>query len=201
MMIRNWEKWQSYRKDRGQPPWIKLHRCLMRDPDWVILSSQERGDLVSLWLLAADRDGWVPDDPAVLQKLCYMDAPPNVSKFIELGFLDANVTPIRRQYDEPEVEVEVEAEKKEQSQKIGAKKPAKQMHVPTVDEIKTWASAAGISILQAETFHDHFTSNGWKVSGRAPMKDWRAAYRNWVRREAQYKRGGTDPLEGTSYAK
>jgi hypothetical protein len=33
---------------------------------------------------------------------------------------------------------------------------------------------------EAEKFFNHFQSNGWKVGGRAPMKDWRAAARNWV---------------------
>ncbi len=36
--------------------------------------------------------------------------------------------------------------------------------------------------LEAEKFFDHFSSNGWKVAGKAPMKDWMAAARNWVRR-------------------
>lgn len=35
---------------------------------------------------------------------------------------------------------------------------------------------------EAETFWDHFTSNGWKIGGKTPMKDWKAAARNWVRR-------------------
>lgn len=35
---------------------------------------------------------------------------------------------------------------------------------------------------EAETFYDYFCSNGWKVGGRAPMKDWKASARNWLRR-------------------
>jgi len=34
---------------------------------------------------------------------------------------------------------------------------------------------------EAEHFFDHFTSNGWKVWGKAPMKDWKASARNWLR--------------------
>ena len=30
-------------------------------------------------------------------------------------------------------------------------------------------------------FCHYFTSNGWKVGGRAPMKDWKASFRNWCR--------------------
>jgi hypothetical protein len=34
---------------------------------------------------------------------------------------------------------------------------------------------------EAEKFFDHFESNGWKVGGKAPMRDWQAAARNWKR--------------------
>ncbi|KKL61244.1 hypothetical protein LCGC14_2197270, partial [marine sediment metagenome] len=57
LRIRNWDKWQSYRRDRGQPPWIKVHRSLMRDMNWVSLSDAQRGQLVAIWMLAADQDG------------------------------------------------------------------------------------------------------------------------------------------------
>jgi hypothetical protein len=33
---------------------------------------------------------------------------------------------------------------------------------------------------EATKFYNHFQSNGWRVGGRAAMKDWRAAARNWV---------------------
>lgn len=42
------------------------------------------------------------------------------------------------------------------------------------------------SIADAERFHDHFTANGWRVSGKAPMRDWRAAARNWMRNKTEY---------------
>lgn len=38
--------------------------------------------------------------------------------------------------------------------------------------------------LEADKFFDYFSSNGWKVGGRAAMKDWKSAARNWVRRAA-----------------
>ena len=31
----------------------------------------------------------------------------------------------------------------------------------------------------ADDFCNHFESNGWKVSGKTPMKDWRASVRKW----------------------
>ena len=53
---------------------------------------------------------------------------------------------------------------------------------PTLDECSAYAASRKLSI-DVRHFHDHFTSNGWKVSGRAPMKDWQAAMRNWARRD------------------
>jgi len=99
--IKNWIRWQSYRKDRGQPPWIKLHRCLFRNYEWCTLSDAEKGQLVMIWMLAADNDGKIPTEPQKVKLLCGMDSLPDFNMFGDKGFLDydANVTPERRQRD------------------------------------------------------------------------------------------------------
>ena len=88
LKIANWDRWQTYRKDRGQPPWIKIHRRVLRNPEWVSLTDAERGQLVVMWLLAADHDGVIPASADVTQKLCFMSEPLNINKFIELGFIE-----------------------------------------------------------------------------------------------------------------
>ena len=40
---------------------------------------------------------------------------------------------------------------------------------------------------EAETFCDHYESNGWKVGGKSPMKDWKAAVRNWLKNDFRKK--------------
>ena len=117
LKISNWEKWQTYRSDRGQPPWIKIHRRVMRNPEWVSLSDAERGQLLSIWLLAADHDGTIPSDPKVIQRLCIMETIPNINKFTDLGFIENGrrhggvmVASIGCQVDQPEAEAEAEAE-------------------------------------------------------------------------------------------
>ncbi len=109
LKIKNWDRWQSYRNDRGQPPWIKVHRCVLRNPEWVSLSDAEKGQLLSMWLLAADRDGEIPDSEELVKKLCFLTNKPDFNKFKELSFLetdscqcDANMTPICRQDDCPD---------------------------------------------------------------------------------------------------
>lgn len=52
---------------------------------------------------------------------------------------------------------------------------------PSIQDIQEFARAASLADL-APAFHDYYESNGWRV-GRNPMKDWRAAYRGWCKRE------------------
>ena len=53
---------------------------------------------------------------------------------------------------------------------------------PTRDEVHEYAKEIGMSRDDADGWFDHFESNGWKVSGKTAMKDWRAALRNGKRR-------------------
>ena len=63
----------------------------MRNAEWVSLSDAERGQLVAMWLLAADQDGVIPASPSLVQKLCFMETPPDFDKFIVLGFIENEV--------------------------------------------------------------------------------------------------------------
>ena len=59
--IKNWEKFQHF-KDRT-PPWIKLYRNLLDDPDWHELDPAASKILVMLWLVASEShqsDGVLP---------------------------------------------------------------------------------------------------------------------------------------------
>jgi uncharacterized phage protein (TIGR02220 family) len=107
--VRNWERWQTYRSDRGTPPWIKIHRKLLSNPEWSTLSDSEKGQLVSIWIIAADKNGEIPSDPIVLRKVCSLDNQPDVNKFIRLGFLESfgcqdgvKMASTERQLDAPE---------------------------------------------------------------------------------------------------
>jgi hypothetical protein len=115
--VNNWDKWQSYRKDRGTPPWIKIHRNLMSNPEWSMLTDAEKGQLVSIWVVAADKKGRISSCPSIIKKMCLLDRMPNINKFIELGFLttacqpsDNQVTTSCPQHDAPETETETETE-------------------------------------------------------------------------------------------
>ena len=99
LYIHDWDKWQTYRRDRGAPPWIKVHRALLRSRKWVELSDVQRSHLIHIWMLAADEDGRIPNDPQLIRKFCQLDTDPDLKFFIDRGFLDAKTTSPRRQRD------------------------------------------------------------------------------------------------------
>lgn len=60
--VKNWKRFQHF-KDRS-PPWIKLYRDLLDDPDWHQLDGNAAKFLVMLWLVASedkDKEGKLPD--------------------------------------------------------------------------------------------------------------------------------------------
>lgn len=53
---------------------------------------------------------------------------------------------------------------------------------PTPAEVRAYCQEKGIQV-DADRFCDFYASKGWKV-GNTPMKDWRAAVRNWAKGDA-----------------
>jgi hypothetical protein len=51
---------------------------------------------------------------------------------------------------------------------------------PRHDEVLLFFKSNDQAELDASKFFYHFESNGWKVGGKSPMKDWKAAARNWM---------------------
>lgn len=67
-----------------------------------------------------------------------------------------------------------------------AKAPRDKFHKPTVDEVEAYCLECRIRV-DARQFCDYYEANGWRV-GKNPMKDWRAALRNWWRRDGKPQR-------------
>lgn len=63
---------------------------------------------------------------------------------------------------------------------------------PTVAEVEAYMREREIPCPErlARKFIDHYDSNGWKVGGKSPMKDWQAAIRNWEDRHKDKPPGG-----------
>ena len=88
LKIKNWSTFQQY-KDR-EPKWIKVYRSLLIDYKYEQLTDAEFGQLVKIWLLASQVDNQIPNDPAWIQKKAGLNTKPNITKYLQLGFLQPN---------------------------------------------------------------------------------------------------------------
>ena len=64
---------------------------------------------------------------------------------------------------------------------------------PTLDDVQSYCKERN-NRVDAERFINHYSSNGWMV-GKVPMKDWKAAVRNWERDDRPAERSAKRGLE------
>jgi hypothetical protein len=114
MRIKNWSQFQHF-KDRT-PPWIKLYRWLLDDPDWNELDGKTAKILVMLWLLASedkDKNGNLPCERKIAFRLRMTER--ELCKELQklthwLVLDDIGAISDRYQSDAPETETETETE-------------------------------------------------------------------------------------------
>lgn len=198
MKIKNWDRWQNYRKDRGAPPWIKIQCKLLRNPEWVSLTDAQRGQLVAMWLLAADSSGEIPSDPAIIKKLCHLDKEPDLKSFVQKGFLESDnhlttsCQPVGRP-EESRGETETEERRAEER---GAHTLPKDW-TPS-DSHYDLAKQLGLSMGAVTNSYE--TMRDWSWGGDKRRKDWNAVFNNWLKRDAGKNHGprGSRPLQDDS---
>lgn len=89
-----------------------------------------------------------------------------------------DVTRLSEDEDEDENEDEIQ---NSELNSTGSKnsKPREVFRKPTLDEVAAYCAERKNNV-DPQAWHDHYTSNGWKV-GKNPMRDWQAAVRTWER--------------------
>lgn len=87
MRIKNWDKFQHYKK--RNPPWVKLHVSMLTSPDWVMLDDASRLLALVCLMVASKFDGEIPASasPAYFKRVAYLDKLPNFKPLIDCGFL------------------------------------------------------------------------------------------------------------------
>lgn len=88
----------------------------------------------------------------------------------------------RKQYDN-DYDNDNDSLKKSISYEIPKEKPQR-FFPPTPEEVRAYASEKGYTNVDADRFCDFYGSKGWMV-GKAKMKDWKAAVRNWHRSQRE----------------
>ena len=77
--------------------------------------------------------------------------------------------------------------------------PARKRFVkPELEEIREFCFEKNINI-DVDRFFNYYESKGWKV-GVSPMKDWKAAVRNWAKNDSLYSRPGNTRISSDTSA-
>ena len=119
LRIKGWEQFQHF-KDR-RPPWIKLYRDILDDPDWHELSDKASKTLVMFWLIASESEGYLPELKKLAFRLRTTEKALNQVVSELTHWLDNTISPRyhgdtpERAGEEREVETEVETEKEGES--------------------------------------------------------------------------------------
>lgn len=91
-----------------------------------------------------------------------------------------------------------EKEKEKDKEKKGSAEGKSEPRPKDRHEAYAYGLEIGMKPSEVDPWFDHFEANGWRVGGKAPMKDWKAALRNGNRRKGEFDSNGTkpDPLKG-----
>ena len=69
---------------------------------------------------------------------------------------------------------------------VNDKKPkasVKRFKAPTVDQVREYCDSR-CNKIDAETFVDHYTTNGWVQGKNKPVKCWKACIRTWEKKDS-----------------
>jgi hypothetical protein len=75
-----------------------------------------------------------------------------------------------------------------QRKKVSPKKESV-MPLPELSQVIDFFREEHSTEFEARKFFNHFESNGWKVGGKSPMKNWQASARNWILNIHKYSPG------------
>jgi hypothetical protein len=86
--IKGWSEFQHY-KDR-RPPWIKLHRTLLDNREYHMLSDGAGKALPLIWIMASDFGGELPDNKTAAFRLRKAEDEYHavISELVERGFVE-----------------------------------------------------------------------------------------------------------------
>ena len=70
---------------------------------------------------------------------------------------------------------------------------------PSISEVRLYFAEKDAPPEEAEKFFNHYESNGWLVGGKAKMKNWQAAARNWLLNSKKFNPQSSAPVPKTTH--
>lgn len=188
MLLRpkNWAEFQHY-KDRC-PPWIKLHRDILINRDFMCLPLASKALAPLLWLLASEsKDGSFDGSPEELQfrlHLSVKDINDGLKPLIDKGFFVVASGVLAECYQDaiPERETETKKEKEKKATIVAAPEGVSQDVWDTFVKQRKTARAV-ITPVVIKTIAAEAEKAGWtleKALAECAARGWRGFKAEWV---------------------
>ena len=196
--IKNWEYFQHF-KDR-RPPWIKLYRGILDDPDWHALDGNSAKRLIMLWLIASENEGYLPDNRKIAFRLRISESTvPQLLNRLEQWLIqdDINVISTRYQDDTPETETEAEAETETEAEAEQRPTASKDNTKPK-ETFQEYVDAKLKPRFPELDVEDELEKcEAYFSEQRRQVKSWKHTFRNWLEkaREIQQKKRAQQPSQ------
>lgn len=191
--VKGWENFQHYKNRR--PPWIRLYRDILEDPDFHELDGDDFKALVMIWLIASE-------DPNLVGEL-----PDSKKLAFRLRITEKKLTALLKRLDhwilsddsdmladcqQDAIPDQREREIRGEGDQRRGRKPSKKQKT-TLPENWTpnekhehLANEQGVNFkTECDKFKDYALSNNWKKA------DWDATFRNWLRKAGEYQSSGS----------
>ena len=189
LIPKNWAKFQHY-KDRC-PPWIKLHRDLLNNRDFICLPTASKALAPLMWLLASESKDGIFD--ASIEELEFrLRMPPSeikigIKSLIEKGFFidaDTMLAPclqdaIPERETERETETKTKTETKQRAQTASRLPDNWQPSDDMIQFCRTERPELQVQMV-IDSFRDHWIA---APGAKGRKADWSATWRNWVRNQ------------------
>lgn len=190
--------WEDKPFSKGQA-WIDLLLLVNHTSKKTLIDGSlqeiERGQTVTSIRKLCDRWGWSNTKVRRFLKMLEDDGMVNIksdSKKTLINVVNYSVyqdsenekTTLKRQQDDTETTLK-HTNKNEKNEKNEKKCSRARFVPPSYEQVSSYCQERGNNV-DAQRFLDFYQSKGWMV-GKNKMKDWKAAVRNWERREGGKK--------------
>ena len=190
--IRNWSRFQHYKNRR--PPWIRLYRDLLDDPEFNELDGELAKTLIKLWLAVSDFsvDGTLPDTKRLALRM-HIDSNLLAKQLIQLNhWVECDASDMLADCTQvaiPEGE-QRESRSETEGEQRRPREPARPKRKRRTSIPDDWspnekhvqlAGELGIACLNVEAakFRDHAIDKN-RVSA-----NWNAAFNNWLKKAVE----------------
>ena len=201
--VKDWAKFQHF-KDRS-PPWVKLYRDILDDPDWHDLDAESSKALVMIWLIASeDKEmrGQLPETRKLAFRLRMTETKlkqtlTKLSHYLDCD--DIDMISARYQDDIPETERETETEKRRGREQRALSRPenvSEQVWSDFLSQRKQLK--ADLTVTALEGIKREAAKIGWSLEQaliECTVRGWRGFKADWIKEKtdgSSNRTGGVD---------